>query len=87
MLIKKNVGMINIFDEVEQKYADVGIDMDENLGFIKKVQAYLLNNFCKRFQGLPVCWCSINITSWIVRNKLFERTGEKRMSRNSFFHK
>ncbi len=28
-LIKKNVGMMNIFDEVEQKYAE-GIDMDEN---------------------------------------------------------
>ncbi|MCP4254504.1 MAG: hypothetical protein GY775_14075 [Candidatus Scalindua sp.] len=46
--------MMNIFDEVEQKYADAGIDMDENLGFMKKVQSYLLNNFCKRFQGLPV---------------------------------
>ncbi len=28
--------------------------MDENLGFMKKVQNYLLNNFCKRFRGLPV---------------------------------
>ncbi len=46
-LIKKNVGIMNIFDEVEQRYADAGIDMDENLGFMKKVQSYLLNNFCK----------------------------------------
>ncbi len=28
--------------------------MDENLGFMKKVQNYLLNNFFKRFRGLPV---------------------------------
>ncbi|MCP4268972.1 MAG: hypothetical protein GY777_25935 [Candidatus Brocadiaceae bacterium] len=28
--------------------------MDENLGFMKKVQSYLLNNFRKRFHGLPV---------------------------------
>ncbi len=52
--IKKNVGRMKIFHEVEQKYAYVVIGMDENLGLLKKVQNYLLNNFCKRFQGLPV---------------------------------
>ncbi|MCP4237537.1 MAG: hypothetical protein GY770_28820 [Aestuariibacter sp.] len=28
--------------------------MDENWGFMKKVQSHLLNNFCRRFQGLPM---------------------------------
>lgn len=53
-LIKTNLVSSTIFNEIHAKYAESGIDIDENMAFIKQLQAYILHQFCDRFSNMPM---------------------------------